>query len=1199
MKQNDGSSCGFFVICLTALWLTQYEMDNSQALQYVNLMRDCTSLIGKHFMISGNKLKLATQSVIEINDDVTITKVPLKQSRVSSKSNKRPMILTLTPEIPSPRSNFTNSIIKCSVDDDSFMYFDLWGVPAELFCFFHERIDNKIGQPPFNHHSINHSSIVFRNMFEAIRNGTFDDTSRFHFVMYNIKHQSNTEEEVLDSNSKRRIQQIELHDEGIIDEDTTCTHFSYASAMSDDLFEGIILRMFFRLTHVLSATSDLTNLEKLQSMDKVFINLCKSAIKRGLPKEEIFMANVTEYESFFHNSTEVESNSIDDLTYNKMFVDFQRHVHRYFNIRLGTLEGIHRLYGISYIIDNQIRRNNYIRKGQNCRFTNLRQTSSEVEWNEQILQLKNKSTSYERKKSLFVPTSRFDIMEGIMRDVNKNSDVIDDFKVPTKKQFDGTDGYHYFASFLFPILKKFIWKYLKVEALGLDADKVKSYEDLKKRKPIPNNPIIQDCIASSEGERSREESNIERFWSRLLDDSTMTEDSTDKTKILQKSFNIRTLRFGNHFRSNYRSTQHIKFLSIFRIVPGNSKAYRKQHYTVHAMRNLLISIHICKFCRNSFIRKAIEANQSHQKQFNDYLNTNHDSSEKTNLAKMEFHRVFDVNLIGKYKMNKQKSFRFVSLQSNLINFFCNNIVHLMQCVGDLINDDRVVDYDDKLGLLDNPAKRDTTEKYYPGRETLVSIHASSLFMMLLDSIDYSSGGLYSKTLVSGILNKDVNRILLVSMNNTWPKEIVTIVLKNNNLQTVLSDQDNVDNMFSSDSDKDFQKDILSGFKKMCPCLWNKISPFEVLVMLYISWIKEIILEKEEFSTLPMFLRCISNACEFVKTGRLKDNFLTTKEDRMMYDYKTFGFLSYIQSLKVDKENDRFGEDTIISKDKKRILEEETSSTQYKTIIVSQEDDHFGDTNRLDDSTTEKHIEESKNTGKRRTSRRQLNVNDLENDPVKQEIQRRHIKRSKRKRKLNNDNQQYADITQKVVHYVPAKKRWNSVTLKTAISAQLTETNELKCVGDKNSARNRVHLQNAEEVEDSIVTVSQPINEQENYLTTLLSLQARMIDDPDSITKSEYMIFFGLYHDFSQSQENKVWTDETEKNLINNHYLDEAIKGHFQSMFAKQNEDNDKKKPSIDKDTTIDDDHDCKLSSKDNKDTKNNDDDHVKLPSKNK
>ncbi len=621
-------------------------MENEQALKCVKLMRECTSMIGKHFIIAGRPT-----SVIEISDDNdTITKqVPVQQSPPSKNNKEREMHLHSSPKnFSSPTSKYFLDEIECILDDDGFMYFDLADVPTELFCFFHERSEqygnNKIAQPPFNHHSINHANPAFRKMFEKIRNGKFDDNSPFHFVFYNIKRQESSNMNLLtkNGNRKRRIQPIEIQYENK-DQETTCTHFSYANAISNATFVDSIMTLIFRLKSILSAKCDGSgnNINRIRRMDRIFRDFCNRAINKNVPKEEIFMDNVTQYQSFF-DSTTLKDN---DDTYSEVFVDFQRHVHKFINVRLGTLEGIHRLYGMSYVINHKHQRNDYITKGHSCRFTNMKETSSEEEWNKQIRLLKRKSSRYERKKSLYVPISGYDILEEIIKEVNRKNDVCVNFKPPSKNRDGGSETY--FGSFIFPILKNFVMDYLKEEALGeVESLDEKSYDELKKTEPILNNPIIHDCYMSSKTDRSSREHNIDKFWRLLLEDSMLSDDSK-RAFLKQTSFNIATLRFGNHFKGSYKAPQHINFLNIFRIKPGSSKAYRKQHFTVHAMRNLLIFLNICKFCRESFIKKAAEANLSHQQEFNNYL---FNTSEDNNVTKLNFCRVFDVNLIGKYKV---------------------------------------------------------------------------------------------------------------------------------------------------------------------------------------------------------------------------------------------------------------------------------------------------------------------------------------------------------------------------------------------------------------------------------------------------------------------------------------------------------------------------------------------------------------------
>ena len=216
-------------------------------------------------------------------------------------------------------------------------------------------------------------------------------------------------------------------------------------------------------------------------------------------------------------------------------------------------------------------------------------------------------------------------------------------------------------------------------------------------------------------------------------------------------------------------------------------------------------------------------------------------------------------------------------------------VHLIHCIGELMNDNRIVDIKTKLDI-------DLQKEEVKRRDILECLNTASLFGMFLNSIDFRSLGLYADRFILGIKNVHVNKILYYFMNDTWPRDTMQEFLNYNKYPKIEANQE-VTKYFVSNKvshvDKSFRSKIISGFDRLCPYVSSQeISPFEVLVLIYISSLKQMLLDGK-IESIPHCNWKLKQTKQFITTGKLNESFLEDKKDRELFDYDNHGFDKFL------------------------------------------------------------------------------------------------------------------------------------------------------------------------------------------------------------------------------------------------------------------------------------------------------------------
>ena len=154
-----------------------------------------------------------------------------------------------------------------------------------------------------------------------------------------------------------------------------------------------------------------------------------------------------------------------------------------------------------------------------------------------------------------------------------------------------------------------------------------------------------------------------------------------------------------------------------------------------------------------------------------------------------------------------------------------------------------------------------------------TIHSSSLFRMMIESINYEDGGLFLTGKIPLIQNKNILKILFYCSNGSWPKSIIDFLynsvtsLEDNNTNAI-SDDSSIDaekatmiledpssesetETFTTTSKRKLHSDLFvtgihtkmrrvfeDGLNRFCPYFRGVATPFEILMLVYVSYMKK-------------------------------------------------------------------------------------------------------------------------------------------------------------------------------------------------------------------------------------------------------------------------------------------------------------------------------------------------------------------------
>ena len=302
-----------------------------------------------------------------------------------------------------------------------------------------------------------------------------------------------------------------------------------------------------------------------------------------------------------------------------------------------------------------------------------------------------------------------------------------------------------------------------------------------------------------------------------------------------------------------------------------------------------------------------------------------------------------------------------------------SIVHLIHCIGELMNDNRIVDIKTKLDI-------DLQKEEVKRRDILECLNTASLFGMFLNSLDFRNSGLYADRFILGIKNAHVNKILYYFMNDTWPRDTMQEFLNYNKYPTIEANEEVtkyfVSNKVSHD-DKTFRSKIISGFDRLCPYVSSqKISPFEVLVLIYLSSLKQMVFDRK-IESIPHCNWKLKETRDFLTTGKLDKSLLENEKDRELFDYDNHGFDKFLSYMVSDRQSGLFILDRfVLTSDTSNINQENdnqdnNNDQQNSNLVLQDEND-----TKNDDDEMETNIDQD-----------EININSQKNETKIQESSR--------------------------------------------------------------------------------------------------------------------------------------------------------------------------------------------------------------------
>ena len=476
-----------------------------------------------------------------------------------------------------------------------------------LILLFHERSNDeqRILQPPINHRSINHASLEFRSFFNQMKKGNFRDQSTFHFLAYRLNNLTLAHSKQM-LVEERRIVAIdgETYTTKKKNVSKTSTTFFFGERLSNEFF----LRYLVPFIHNISSL-DLFKKDDMIKMDRIF-SLDRSVM-------------VYQYKRFFVNDK--LSAAQQEASSQSLFRDFCTHFRKHSVIRLGTIEGIHRLYSVFQISsqENINENDQYIRGMHKCIITNLKDYSGDEGWKAQIHALRRYSKIYERQKSQIVTTSFIEIIDHMCRSFR-------DLRNDIYRQRSAKENLlEYFGNIIYPICQQ-LQRYIKEEAEAKITDRSHGFQNISFESM---NPIVLE-IWKSCPLRNRNE----KFWKWIDFDPISDMKSRRPTSI-----NIKTIRF--HYRSTLEgAVEHQRFRELFGIYKSSTDSNTKQSYVIHTFRNFLICINISYITYASFINKITDIRKTNERRFHEEQNDERDDKEPNNKISL---RTMDHKLLSK------------------------------------------------------------------------------------------------------------------------------------------------------------------------------------------------------------------------------------------------------------------------------------------------------------------------------------------------------------------------------------------------------------------------------------------------------------------------------------------------------------------------------------------------------------------------
>lgn len=657
MQQNrDDNDCGYYVLIFLANILAQCNMKQSTAQNLENIesyLSDESLPIRR--VIPTKIIPLLKQWNEEIIKQITIENFDSAGSDVDVINANFRVLFSYDTHNKSDDQQLKelqeehNDIIYSTEPKGMYIY---------PFILFHRRNDSKsIIQPDVNHHTINHQSIKFRRMYDSFLDGSFNESSQYHFSLHCVSK----------SNRKDNFATVERQ---MISFDENNTSRENEFYITQPLPFQICVDYLIPFFQDIGTRVQPLKLSEMAIIDWKLYQLAISS--KESPEEAVKVlfthpSSVNVYECYFQSNVlkqqdttpcdyqqfkgrRRENISINEQIpvdeYVSIFNEFQHHIQSQINFCVATVEGIHRLYCLSQnkILKSSIsayesKTNIYTNKKHPCIVSILKDeynnewttTSHLLVENECLVDglyhLRQISKSYMFHKNSNMKTSEIDVLSLLIHPDYCYYNMIMD-SPNTKKHFQN----FLFSNLLTSIIE--FQKSMKEDCLeGCDSNNGIIIPNI-------NNQVIRDVYFLNKN------NDMNSFWKRM--DYTITKTYT--TPYIYRLHKLSFECFGRWCDSKRKSL----FREVFSFRQNQTRFARKEeeHFTIYALSCAIVCLSI-----------DTSTYKSYQNKITFIKNRNHDyfKNGSSNRDDTKYLRNFDSKFIGEYMLSSLVSCTYISV----------------------------------------------------------------------------------------------------------------------------------------------------------------------------------------------------------------------------------------------------------------------------------------------------------------------------------------------------------------------------------------------------------------------------------------------------------------------------------------------------------------------------------------------------------
>ena len=542
---------------------------------------------------------------------------------------------------------------KASIDYEKIL---LMSHPTFSYFFHQTKTENgsntlSILQPRCNHHCVNTHTDGFYKFFRNIRGNKFNDTSMYHFLVYQIiplNTSQRRERTCTWNNSNRHLYNLTNNFQSVeIKHSNNNDCYFVADTIPDDIVTDYLKPFLKRVCRF-----HLNDVNDMKKLDQELMEL-STLMRKGLVESQEnhleyepiieFLGRNSSYVSFFGSDYDTtESTSVQMY---EIFKAFQHHVQQRFSFRFGTVEGIHRLFSLFYDTSIYFEMSNEtttdpsssdsdVELFQKKSYSNILQYSYystfntsqfvskegvgdeaiEEEWNNQLSHFREISKEYMIKKQDVCQRSGTDILDSILIEY---CDLKNDI-VKGNSEYENTT--QYFQNRVLKFIIAFI-THMRKEAGH--SSTTNTYAD-----PTLSNPIIDDCWQCVSRTK-------DYFWVKL---------KIPKSNDNLSKYTFKKMMFRNHTLRKTTRNPGFNATNQFFMISKGIRQENKTHYQVHALLLCIIVCNINHMCYMTLKQKLRDVRE-YQLQHNSLLNVMKRSNIQSNAS---FPRTLDYKFLSKF-----------------------------------------------------------------------------------------------------------------------------------------------------------------------------------------------------------------------------------------------------------------------------------------------------------------------------------------------------------------------------------------------------------------------------------------------------------------------------------------------------------------------------------------------------------------------